>query len=596
MSDPAELIWSNLSIRTKQNKEIISDCNSQIAPGTMTAIMGPCGSGKTTLINVLAGHNSSEYIVNGCIYVNGRDRDPRSWSQMSAFVTHQLEAYEYQSVAEALEFAANAKIKYQEVRRQRIKDVIIQLKITDILKRRIKHLSTGERMLLNIGMVLLGDPSLIFCDEPTSGLDSHNSSKILATLKALANRGKTVIVVIHQPTSSMLQYFDFMVLMGRGLQICNGTVANCIKFFSNCGYELPPNTNPADHFLEVISDVEEDANLDEKLRSIKDEWTFTAEPIFPILSNPIAIEDSFVSFASFRLLTIRNLQNLWRNRSSMIALFIKKAIVCMAYSLVFYDCCNTNYSFKAKEYDSSGNVIRTFTSNEKLGNSVEFPGMMSCVIANILFGLSSTIIGHYSSERKIIDYERRSGYYGAFLAYLSKVASDVLISLIFELPTLLVMYFFVHLSRSFLPICVFILAIVLLTVLTTSYAYLVAISLPNTQTSISIAVTCNILMVAFSGILANYSWMPFIAKFISHFSPINYVYNLIYYTQNQYGPQGDNSQNGHSYWDEHPLRTIIPINAAIILLFILFFNLVGIYFFHRRTRMNLALNKTYSRF
>lgn len=72
---------------------------------------------------------------------------------------------------------------------------------------------------------MVSDPALIILDEPTSGLDSNKAAKLLSVLKKLANKGRTVIFTIHQP--SYLQYakLDRLILLDKGETIYQGPAA-----------------------------------------------------------------------------------------------------------------------------------------------------------------------------------------------------------------------------------------------------------------------------------------------------------------------------------------------------------------------------------
>lgn len=71
----------------------------------------------------------------------------------------------------------------------------------------------------------------MFCDEPTSGLDSFMAQNVVTVLKSLAEKGKTVICTIHQPSSEVFSMFDKILLMAEGRVAFLGTPAQAIDFF-----------------------------------------------------------------------------------------------------------------------------------------------------------------------------------------------------------------------------------------------------------------------------------------------------------------------------------------------------------------------------
>ncbi|TMW39470.1 hypothetical protein DOY81_015450, partial [Sarcophaga bullata] len=104
---------------------------------------------------------------------------------------------------------------------------------------RVKGLSGGERKRLAFASEALTDPPLLICDEPTSGLDSFMAASVVQVLKKLSQRGKTVILTIHQPSSELFELFDKILLMAK----------------VDIGAQCPHNYNPADFYVQVLAVV-----------------------------------------------------------------------------------------------------------------------------------------------------------------------------------------------------------------------------------------------------------------------------------------------------------------------------------------------------
>lgn len=78
---------------------------------------------------------------------------------------------------------------------------------------------------------VLTNPSLMFCDEPTSGLDSFMALNVIQVLKGLAQKGKTIICTIHQPSSELYSMFDKLLLLAEGRVAFLGTPDEADSFF-----------------------------------------------------------------------------------------------------------------------------------------------------------------------------------------------------------------------------------------------------------------------------------------------------------------------------------------------------------------------------
>lgn len=142
---------------------------------------------------------------------------------------------------------------------QRVNDVITELslgKCADTIigvPGVVKGLSGGERKRLAFASEALTDPNLLLCDEPTSGLDSFMASNVLQVLKNLANKGKTIILTIHQPSSELFGLFDKILLMAEGRVAFLGTPIQATNFFNNLGIPCPQNYNPADYYVQKLA-------------------------------------------------------------------------------------------------------------------------------------------------------------------------------------------------------------------------------------------------------------------------------------------------------------------------------------------------------
>jgi ABC-type multidrug transport system ATPase subunit len=103
-------------------------------------------------------------------------------------------------------------------------------------------------------MELVADPTVLFLDEPTSGLDSSTSQEVCDSLRKVAEKGLTVVAVIHQPRYEIFRMFHDVLLLGKGGRtVYLGPSEEALPYFENLGFKCPQHTNPADFFMDVIS-------------------------------------------------------------------------------------------------------------------------------------------------------------------------------------------------------------------------------------------------------------------------------------------------------------------------------------------------------
>jgi len=118
------------------------------------------------------------------------------------------------------------------------------------------RVSGGQRKRVSIGFELCCDPSMLLADEPTSGLDATVAHDLLVTMEDISrNLHINVVTVIHQPRYSIFCLFDTVCLLGKGGRLVYfGPADRALSYFElYLGFPCPPNVNPPDYFLDVIS-------------------------------------------------------------------------------------------------------------------------------------------------------------------------------------------------------------------------------------------------------------------------------------------------------------------------------------------------------
>jgi ABC-type multidrug transport system ATPase subunit len=195
-------------------KTILHDVSANMPRGTLTAIMGGSGSGKTTMLNTMAECiTSARLAISGSTTFNGQ----RGINNIrSAYVMQQDVLLPTLTVRESLQYSAALRLPpptTEEERKKLVEEVILELGLKECAGTRIgsnthKGCSGGEKRRTSIGVQLLSNPSVLFLDEPTTGLDAASAFQLVRTLKALAKKGRTIVTTIHQPRSEIWGLFD----------------------------------------------------------------------------------------------------------------------------------------------------------------------------------------------------------------------------------------------------------------------------------------------------------------------------------------------------------------------------------------------------
>ncbi|PKC06200.1 P-loop containing nucleoside triphosphate hydrolase protein [Rhizophagus irregularis] len=263
--NPAYVEWHgiNYSISEENNhvRKIIENIHGCANPGEVLAIMGPSGCGKTTLLNLLGDRVGSKG-VQGTITLNGHKITKNS-KRFVAYCTQDDIFFPHLTVKETLSYTARLRLPREMSRRDKLKQVENTMALLNLTKcantiigdHMTRGVSGGERKRANIASELLTDPSVILLDEPTSGLDSSLALEITKILKEFAvKQKKTIIMVIHQPSSQVFESFDKLMLMADGHMVYFGERAGVVDYLADQGYKCHPNFNPADYILELLND------------------------------------------------------------------------------------------------------------------------------------------------------------------------------------------------------------------------------------------------------------------------------------------------------------------------------------------------------
>ena len=199
---------------------VLRGVDFEVPKGSIFALLGSNGAGKTTVVNILATLLKADA---GTATVTGIDVATQPADVREAIsLTGQFAA-----VDEILTGRENlvlmARLRHQPDAGRIADDLLARFSLVDAADRRVSTYSGGMRRRLDIAMSLIGDPPVIFLDEPTTGLDPQSRLEVWGSIRELAGRGTTVLLTT-QYLDEAEQLADRIAILHEGRIIANGTL------------------------------------------------------------------------------------------------------------------------------------------------------------------------------------------------------------------------------------------------------------------------------------------------------------------------------------------------------------------------------------
>ena len=240
--------------KSYKNTPVLTGVDFQVKTGSIFALLGSNGAGKTTIVKILTTllkKDSGTAIVNGFDVASKPDNVRQSISLTGQFA----------AVDEILTGRENlimiAKLRHLKNPRQVADDLLKRLGLTDAADRRVSTYSGGMRRRLDIAMSLIGKPQLIFLDEPTTGLDPEARIEVWKIVKELADSGTTVFLTT-QHLEEAEQLADRIAILHKGRIIANGTLAELKNLFPPAKVEyVEKQPSLEEIFLAIVGKKEE---------------------------------------------------------------------------------------------------------------------------------------------------------------------------------------------------------------------------------------------------------------------------------------------------------------------------------------------------
>jgi len=226
----AELINASKEYQTGDTKIIaLQPTNFKVNEGELLLIIGPSGSGKTTLLSLIG---CVIYPSQGELIVDNRKITGMSENKLAELRLNTIGfVFQNFNLIAPLNAEDNVRLPLQlqgvgrKEANKRTEEALKKVGMLDRRKNLPKQLSGGQQQRIAIARALVTEPKIILCDEPTASLDKESMLIVMEELRTLAEKGKAVVVVTHDPR--LKEYAH------RVVEVKNGTVTEISNITDN---------------------------------------------------------------------------------------------------------------------------------------------------------------------------------------------------------------------------------------------------------------------------------------------------------------------------------------------------------------------------
>lgn len=209
---------SNIAV-SYQNKEVLKDVSAMLYGGQLISVIGPNGTGKTTLVKAVA----RLIKFKGSIAIReeeGSNISPReiAYVPQMAVTTTELTVFEMVLLGRVKDLSW----RVEQIHLDAVSNILNDLGLISLSYRPFSKLSGGQRQLVIMAQALVSNPKVLLLDEPTSALDLRHQLQVLdIAQKYSKDTGAITIVVLHD-LALAARYSDYMILLNEGYSVKQG--------------------------------------------------------------------------------------------------------------------------------------------------------------------------------------------------------------------------------------------------------------------------------------------------------------------------------------------------------------------------------------
>ncbi|XP_020247298.1 ABC transporter G family member 3 [Asparagus officinalis] len=507
----ASIVWKDLSVTVKEKRrysdKVLKSSNGYALPGTLTVIMGPARSGKSTLLRAIAGRLRDPARMYGEVFVNGVKSQMPYGSY--GYVDREDVLIESLTVREMLHYSALLQLPgFCSQKKSAVEDAILAMSLGDYADKLIggrcfmKSLPRGERRRVSIARELVMRPHALFIDEPLYHLDSVSALLLMVTLKKLASTGCTIIFTMYQSSTEVFGLFDRICLLSNGNTLFFGETLACLQHFSNAGFPCPIMQSPSDHFLRAINtDFDRIIAMCKNLQDDHGDFSSvnmdtavairTLEATYKSSADSTAVESMMVKLTEKEGPCLKS-----KGRASdatRIAVLTWRSLVIMSREWKYFWIRLVLYMLLTLSVGTIFSNVGHTLSSVMVRVSAIF------VFVSFILLLSIAGLPAHIKELKIFFHEQSNQHSGAAVFLLGHFLSSIPFLFLISITSTLVFYFLVGLREEFSLLMYFVLNIFMCLLANEGLMMVVAYIWLNTFSSIMTMILVHVLMTLVAG-------------------------------------------------------------------------------------------------
>ncbi|MDW8344723.1 MAG: ABC transporter ATP-binding protein [Verrucomicrobiae bacterium] len=246
----------------------VRDVSFEVHAGEVFGLLGPNGAGKSTTLKILLG---LLHPTQGTVRVLGRSPRDVKTKQRIGYVPEESYLYPFLTSEETLEFYGTLFDLDRVERRRRIEQLLDMIGLRHARRRPVGEFSKGMARRIGIAQALINDPELVLLDEPTSGLDPLGCREVKDLIRALAQRGKTIVLSSHL-LADVEDVCDRILILYNGQVQAQGTIHELLEERGRYRVTLPADCPPTmlQRILELVrAELGREPDVDHPRRNLE---------------------------------------------------------------------------------------------------------------------------------------------------------------------------------------------------------------------------------------------------------------------------------------------------------------------------------------